>query len=533
MLRDPAASLSPDEAAGGSNDAMGRPLGEGTAGPPLLRLEAVTKRFGNMTACDSVSLDVRAGEVLALLGENGAGKSTLMKTLYGVHGADDGRILIDGVPAAFASPREAMAARIGMVFQTLSLIDALSVRENLALAWPGTPWHLGRRTRRACGALARLADLAPDIDPASRVDDLSVAERQLVELAKVLNLDARLVILDEPTAVLTPSEARRLHALIRRMAARGVAVVLITHKLADVEAAADRVAVLRRGRVVEQGSAAALGRAALVRAMMGAADAAPASPPAMPARLVPRLVLQDLSADGPQGRIEGIDLTIRGGEIFGIAGVAGNGQSMLAETVAGIVPVTAGDIILDGVSIVRRPGDRPRPTPIGYVPENPRSNGVAPGLSLRANLGLRDLVFGRRAARVARRQAQGDAAVLQRLMEFDVRPPEPDRLAGTLSGGNLQKLVLARETGVARPAILMVFPTMGLDIVASQAVYRRMAQAAAEGAAILWISEEIDDLLALAHGIGVLREGRLVASFQNDGTITRDQLGEAMTGGQP
>lgn len=495
MLRDPGPLPDP------GCDALGRRDGPGAA-RPLLRLEGVTKRFGDMTACDGVSLDVHAGEVLALLGENGAGKSTLMKTLYGVHGADGGRILLDGAPVAFASPREAMTARIGMVFQTLSLIEALSVRDNLALAWPGTPWHLGRRGRHARGAVARLADLAPDIDPAARIDDLSVAERQLVELAKVLNLEARLVILDEPTAVLTPSEARRLHALIRRLAGRGVAVVLITHKLADVEAAADRVAVLRRGRVVLEGTAAALDRAALVRAMMGTVDAAPTRPPARPARPVPRLVLRDLSAAGPQGRIEGIDLTIGGGEIFGIAGVAGNGQSILAETVAGIVPVAGGDIVLDGASIARRPGDRPRPAQIGYVPENPRANGVAPGLSLRANLGLRDLVAGRGTARAARRTAQGDAAVVQRLRDFDVRPPEPRRLAGTLSGGNLQKLVLARETGVARPAILMVFPTMGLDIVAAQAVYRRMAEAATEGAAILWISEEIDDLLALAHGIG-------------------------------
>ena len=498
---------------------------------PFLRIEALTKRFGALTACDAVSLDVRAGEVVALLGENGAGKSTLMKTLYGIHPADGGRILIDGAPMAFASPREAMQARVGMVFQKLSLINALSVRDNLALAWPGLPWHLGRRTRHARGSLAQLADLAPDIDPAARIEDLSVGERQLVELAKVLNLDARLVILDEPTAGLSPAEAARLHRLITRLAARGVAVVLITHKLADVEAAAERVIVLRRGRVVLEGRAAELDRAALVRAMMGQADGNAIRPPALPAHLVPRLVLRELSATGPQGRIDGIDLTIRGGEILGIAGVAGNGQSVLAEAVAGILPVARGDVLLDGVSIARKPGDPFRPLRIGYVPEDPYANGVAQGLSLRANLTLRDLVPERGAEAHTPRAPLGDGAILQRLRDFDVRPPEPRRRAGTLSGGNLQKLILARETGEERPAIVMVFPTLGLDVAAAQAVYARMADAAAKGAAILWISEEIDDLLALAHSIAVLRAGRLAALFRNDGTVTRDSLGEAMTGG--
>jgi simple sugar transport system ATP-binding protein len=522
---DPGASVLPAEA-----DDPPDPTADADVAPPLLRLENLTKRFGTLTACDAVSLDIRAGEVLALLGENGAGKSTLMKTLFGIHHADGGRILIDGAPVSFASPREAMQARIGMVFQSLSLIDALSVRDNLALAWPGLPWHLGRRARHARASLAQLADLAPDIDPAARIEDLSVGERQLVELAKVLNLDARLVILDEPTAGLTPAEARRLHGLIGRLAERGVAVVLITHKLADVEAAADRVAVLRRGRLVLDGCAADLDRPTLIAAMMGQAPANAIRPPDLPDHLVPRLVLRDLSASGPQGRIDGIDLTIRGGEIHGIAGVAGNGQSVLAEAVAGILPVSRGDILLDGASIARKPGDPFRPLRIGYVPEDPYRNGVAPGLSLRANLGLRDLVPDPDQPAAAR-EALDDVAVEQRLRDFDVRPPEPRRKAETLSGGNLQKLILARETGEARPAILMVFPTLGLDIAAARAVFRRMADAAAEGSAILWISEEIDDLLALAHSISVLRAGRIAAGFRNDGTVTRDRLGEAMTGG--
>lgn len=492
--------------------------------PPLLQLRGVTKRFGNLTACDNVSFDLQAGEVLALLGENGAGKSTLMKTLYGVHPADGGHIEFDGAPIAFTSPRDAMDARIGMVFQVFALIPALSVRDNLALAWPDTPWHLGRRGRHVGGALKQLQALAPDISPEARVGDLSIAEQQLVELAKVLNLDARLVILDEPTAVLTPEEARRLHALIRQLSKAGVALVMITHKLADVEAVADRVVVMRRGRVVAQDVAGALDQAALISAMVGATEARSPSPPPAPLHPKPRLVLRKLSAKASTGRIHGIDISIGGGEIVGVAGVSGNGQSILAEAVAGVVPISSGDVILDGESIARRHKDRPCPLRIGYVPEEPRKNGIAPGLSLQANLGLRRLRDGSAPAAVGH--------VDRLLAEFDVRPPEADRLAGTLSGGNLQKLVLARETGEPRPAVLMVFPTMGLDVAASADVYRRMVAAADEGAAILWISEEMDDLLAFAHRIVVLLEGRIAASFVNSGTLTREQLGAAMTGGE-
>lgn len=496
--------------------------------PVLLDLRGLTKRFGALVACDGVDLTLRRGEVLALLGENGAGKSTLMKTLFGVYAPDAGEVMLDGRPVAFASPRDAMAAGLGMVFQKFSLIPAMSVHDNLALAWPGTPWYLGRRNRRAAGVLDRLAELAPNIDPAARLGDLSVAEQQLVELAKVLNIDARLVILDEPTAVLTPAEARRLHSLIRVLSSEGVAVILITHKLVDVEAAADRVVVLRRGRVVTEGRVQAFNRAALVTAMVGNDTGTLPPPPPLDQDPAPSLVLKGLSARGAQIGIESIDISVGAGEIVGVAGVAGNGQSVLAETVAGVLPALAGDILLHGQSIARRQGEPPRALPIGYVPEDARTNGVAEGLNLLSNLGFRGL-----SPRLSGEAALKPAEAATRLADFDVRPPEPHRKAATLSGGNLQKLVLARETGVARAAQLLVYPTMGLDVAAAEAVYRRMLEAAAGGSAILWISEEIDDLLALAHRIVVMREGRVETTFRNDGSIGREALGAAMTGGTP
>ena len=498
---------------------------------PMVSFRGVTKRFGTLAACDDVSFDVAGGEVVALLGENGAGKSTLMKTLYGIHPPDGGEVLIHGRPAAFARPADAMAAGIGMVFQTFSLLPALSVRDNLAMAWPGTPWYLGKRGRNVRGALAHLSQLAPGINPDARLGTLSTGEQQLVELAKVLNLDARLVILDEPTSVLTPAEAERLYGLIRAIAADGVAVVMITHKLADVEACADRVVVMRRGRVEGEGSAAALSRAEIVTLMMGRTARGddprglPEKPP-LPDRPRPQLLLRRVSTGDQTSDARDVTLTVHRGEILGIAGVTGNGQTALAEGVAGIRDLTDGEVLLDGSVISRRRLDPRRRLHIGYVPENPRENGIVAGLSLETNLALRSIAERKEASR-----RMTSSEVAQRLAEYDVRPPEPARAAGTLSGGNVQKLVIARETGEPREALLMVFPTMGLDITATAFVYDRMVAAAAAGAAVLWISEELDDLLALAHRIAVIREGRIMAEWPVTPGLTRTEVGASMTGG--
>ncbi|WP_163025955.1 ABC transporter ATP-binding protein [Chachezhania antarctica] len=499
---------------------------------PMVSFRGVVKRFGALTACDDVSFDVAAGEVVALLGENGAGKSTLMKTLYGIHPPDAGQVLVEGHPVAFTRPAEAMAAGIGMVFQTFSLLPALTVRDNLAMAWPGTPWFLGPQGRNARGALTRLAQLAPGIDPDARLGTLSTGEQQLVELTKVLNLSARLVILDEPTSVLTPAEAERLYGLIRDLAADGVAVVLITHKLADVEACADRVVVMRRGRIAGTGTASAMTRAAIVAMMMGDTGVRGGDPrglpprPDLPARPYPQLLLRDVTTGTAPADAKGITLTVNRGEILGIAGVTGNGQTALAEAVVGIRELTAGEVLLDGKTISRRRLEPRQPLAIGYVPENPRENGIVPGLSLAANLALRGIAR-------PRQHTMHPEQVTQCLTDYDVRPPDPGRAAGTLSGGNVQKLVIARETGEQRDALLMVFPTMGLDITATASVYHRMVDAARAGAAVLWISEELDDLLELAHRIAVIRDGRISSGLPVTPQVTRAEIGALMTGGQP
>lgn len=484
--------------------------------PPLLRMEGVTKRFGDLPANDQVSLDVRPGEVMALLGENGAGKSTLMKILLGLHAADAGSISIDGRTVDIATPKQAMALGIGMVFQQFSLLPAMSVLENLLLAWPNAgAW---RRRREDEAVLRHLRLLAPDLDPSTAVRKLPIGTRQLVELAKVLNLDARLVILDEPTSVLTPAEASRLHDRVRRLADEGRSVILITHKLADVRTCADRVTVMRQGQVVDSAPLTHRDDEALVQAMIGA-RVAPEPRDRQPIKGLVRLVLQNLSVGG-QHPVHDINLALYRGEIVGLAGVAGNGQWALAEAVAGLVAPRQGDILLDGVSVARRHERQNFSSPIAYIPEDPIRHAVIGDLDLETNLRLRILGNGRR-------QLADDAK--EQLAAFDVRPPSPKQAAKTLSGGNLQKLVAARELGKSTQAIVACYPTMGLDIRAREAIFAALIDHAKQGAAVLWISEELDDLLRFADRIAVLRAGRIVGLVDASRTDATT-LGRLMTG---
>lgn len=486
-----------------------------------LKLVGLTKRFGTLCAVDDATLEIRPGEVLALLGENGAGKSTLMKMLYGVHLPDAGRIEIDGQAHTITSPREAMALGIGMVFQQFSLVPALTVRENLALVQPAAPWWIGMRASRLAAIDAHLKTLAPGVDPDARVSRLPVGQMQLVELAKVLLRDARCVVFDEPSAVLTPSEAERLWGLIRNLTGRGLAVVLISHKLADVRACADRVAVMRAGRVVAQADAQDASDAQIVEWMVGRAPPAVRAPHAPVANAAVRLELRGVSA----GVARGVDLTVRAGEVLGIAGISGSGQTELAEAIAGALPLVAGEVILDGQRL-RAPRLAPEPTPqLGYIAPEPLRNAVAPELTLALNLALKrinTLPFMPSRAELALR-----AAPL--IARFGVRPAEPQALAGHLSGGNLQKLVAARELADAPAAVVACYPTMGLDVSATAQVYDALFGLARSGSAVLWISEDLDDLLRHAHRIAVMFEGRVIALF-DAAQATPAELGARMAG---
>jgi general nucleoside transport system ATP-binding protein len=488
-------------------------------------LAGITKRYGATLANDDVHLDLVPGEVLALLGENGAGKSTLMKILFGFEQADAGEIRIDGKAVTIDTPRVASALGIGMVFQQFSLVPALTVRENLALAHRRTPWWIGRGARAFADPIARLRDIAPGIDPDLPVARLAVGEMQLVELAKVLNLDARVVILDEPTSVLTPSESERLWEQVRRIAATGASVVLITPKLEDVHACAKRVAVMRRGRMVATLETDAVTPDALVRLIVGEETVTSAQPVQRTEDTLLRVWIRNLSATGPAGRVDDIDLTIAVGEILGIAGVSGNGQQTLADAVAGLATLHGGEVIVDGETVQAPRAETPAQPKVAYLPEQPLRNAVAPDLSVAVNLMLkriRDLPFLARPA-----QFDGDAA--GPIAAFDIRPADPRVAAGSLSGGNLQKLVAARELAGSPALIVACYPTMGLDLGAAAAVYEALFAHAREGAAVLWISEDLDDLLQYSHRIAVLHRGR-IAGIVDGARATRRQLGAWMVG---
>lgn len=489
-----------------------------------LRMQGINKRFGTLDVLSDVDFEARPGEVTALVGENGAGKSTLMKVLYGMHRADRGTVLIDGVPLPGGSPREAVRRGIGMVFQQFSLIPALSVRENLALALPQAPWLLGRGACRLRDMVARLRELAPDIDVDQPAQRLSVGQLQLVELAKVLNLQARLVVLDEPTAVLAPAEAERLWSLVRLLRDSGLAVVLITHKLQDLHACADRIAVLRGGRLVASQGAAGLDDAQIVSLMVGDHVPLPPSPVAAPGHAV-RVWIKDAAATGDAGRIMGVDLQLRAGELLGVAGISGNGQTTLAEAVAGTAPLTAGEVILDGLRLRAPRLPQAMSTAIAYIPEQPLRNAVAPELSLAINLALRRLTSLPFFPKRARLEAQAVAP----LARYGVRPPDPQATAESLSGGNLQKLVAARELSATPALVIACYPTMGLDVTATAQIYEALFELARRGSAVLWISEDLGDLLRYSHRIAVMLGGRVVKVLDTRQTQASD-VGAWMTG---
>tara|TARA_Y100001933_G_scaffold263415_1_gene324688 strand:- start:14 stop:1627 length:1614 start_codon:yes stop_codon:yes gene_type:complete len=497
-----------------------------------IQLYNITKRFGEVTANDGISLDIRQGEVIALLGENGAGKSTLMKMLFGLYPPDEGSIIINGHETLIDSPQKAMSLGIGMVFQQFNLIPALSVLDNLLLAYPKPPFWTFRRLFGA-GApqrkvLAYLEELAPGLDPNTLVRDLSVGQRQLLELVKVLNLDAKVLILDEPTSVLPPQEAERLWGLIRKLSDAGRSIVLITHKMQDVMACAHRVVVMRSGRLIKTLSREDYNEASLVSLMMGDSnrrseiDTTPI--PEVTGR-PPRVLIRNLHAHQGVQSIEDINLNIGAGEILGIAGVSGNGQLLLADALVGLASLARGEVILDGITL-HSANQAPKTSErIAYIPEQPAVNAVAGDLSLTTNVALshfRQLSFF---------PAWEPEETLTRniIHRYQVRPDNPALLAGQLSGGNLQKLVVGRELHGRPDLIVAAYPTMGLDAGAAHDIYQALFAKARDGAAVLWISEDLDDLMAYAHRIAVLQGGQVSGLFDPK-TSNRLDIGRAMTG---
>ncbi|MDN4472819.1 ABC transporter ATP-binding protein [Demequina zhanjiangensis] len=495
-----------------------------------LELKGITKRFGTFTANDSIDLVVEPGKVHALLGENGAGKSTLMNVLFGLYVADEGEVLLDGKPADFDGPGDAMAAGIGMVHQHFMLVPPFTVAENVMLGHEqvkGAAKLLDLEAARA--KVKEISDRFKfDVDPDAVIEDLPVGAQQRVEIIKALSRDAKILILDEPTAVLTPQETDELLSIVKDLRDAGTAVVLITHKLREVQAVADTITVIRRGKVV--GTAEPTASQAELASLMVGRDVSMTvdKDEAKPGKVM--LTVDDLSVVDEEGiaRLKHVSFNVRAGEILAIAGVQGNGQTELAEALLGVVPTTAGTAMLDGEIITDKPIKDVLHSGMGFVPEDRTEDGLVASFTIANNLIL-DLHDKAPYAKGMALQPKVIAEEAEKHVEqFDVRTTSIEATASSLSGGNQQKVVLARE--LSRPLKLLIAsqPTRGLDVGSIEFVHKRIIAERDGGAAVIIVSSELDEVLALADRIAVMYHGEIVGIVPPD--TDRDTLGLMMAG---
>ncbi len=497
---------------------------------PLLEMRGIGKRFPGVVANDGVDFDVMPGEVHTLFGENGAGKSTLMRVLYGIYTPDAGEILMHGEPVTIASPAQAIALGIGMIHQHFMLVNTLTVAENVALGLRSTRGpltDLGKVAQRISELSARHG---LDVDPTAVVWQLSVGERQRVEILKALYRDASLLILDEPTAVLTPGEVDDLFRVLHRMVEDGRGLVFISHKIREVLELSDRITVLRAGRKIGTVLPANVTRDELAEMMVGH-ELPSQEPSPAPAVAEVRLALRDVHVRGDRGTeaVRGLDLEVRAGEIVGIAGVSGNGQRELAEAIAGLRAPASGSIGLEETELTGRSPADVRRAGLGYVPEERMRDGVVPDFSVAENLMLVDSD----SPEFTRIGFLRDRAIRKRCAQlvddYDVKTPKLETPVHNLSGGNIQKLILARELSRKPRVLLAAQPTRGVDVGAAAYIHDRLREQRDEGTAILVVSEDLDEVLSLSDRILVMYEGTIIAEA-DPRTSTREALGLMMAG---
>ena len=500
--------------------------------PPILEMRGITKRFPGTVANDGIDLDVRTGEVHALLGENGAGKSTLMNILYGLIGPDEGQVLIDGEPAVIRDPADAIRRGIGMVHQHFMLVPVLTVAENVIL---------GQETVRGAGMLdrreaeRRIAALAEQlgfrIDPRARVDQLSVGQQQRVEILKALYRGARLLVLDEPTAVLTPQETTEIFGVLGQLKAQGTSIIFISHKLDEVLAIADRITVIRRGRVVGTRRPAETNEDELAELMVGREVSLVVdrgeSHPGEPVLRCEGLRVKD---DRGNVTVDGVDLEIRAGEIFGIAGVAGNGQDELVEALVGLRRPAAGRVTLDGRDVTGQSTRAMRSRDVTYVPADRQRYGLVLTYPIEDNLVLTTYHESPYARGPLRNDAAIDRLAEELIPRFDIRTPSATTRVSNLSGGNQQKCVVAREFSGDTRLLVLDQPTRGVDVGSIEFIHRQIIAKRDAGSAVLLVSAELDEVLELSDRIGVIFRGRIVATFEAH-EAERDRIGLLMARG--
>jgi general nucleoside transport system ATP-binding protein len=504
-----------------------------TVSAPALEMRGITKRYPGVVANDAIDLVVRPGEIHALLGENGAGKSTLMNVLYGLATPDEGEILLDGTAVRIAGPSDAISRGISMVHQHFMLIPVLTVAENILLGEETMANAVFLDRKEAHRRIVELGNrFGFEIDPEVKVESLSVGWQQRVEILKALYRDARILVLDEPTAVLTPQETKEIFAVLRRLADEGHSVIFISHKLYEVLEIADRITVIRRGKVVGERLPAETNEEDLAELMVGrnvqlVVDRGESHP------AEPKFVVAGLHATDDRGHetVKDISFEVRAGEILGIAGVAGNGQEQLVEALTGLRTPTAGTVELNGKTVTGHGPRSLQKAGMSFVPGDRQRFGLVLPFTLEDNLVLTQYDEPPYARGFIRDEAAIDAWAARAIEEYDIRAPSPTVTAGTLSGGNQQKTIVAREFSRQLVALVLDQPTRGLDVGSIEFIHKQVIAKRDAGAAILLVSAELDEVLELSDRVAVMYRGEIVAMLDGP-TAEREEVGLLMATGR-